>query len=95
MREDKCVQILTNETALPYFLKKPTCTQFYLMWNSAPNQTKFVKQLKDSKPQIILYSSEIDSYSDIFERTPIVVKYVNQNYSFHSKFKFWTFVKIN
>ena len=90
-----CVHILTNETALPYLLKKPTCTQFYFMWDSGPNQKKMIKQLKESKPQIVLYSSEIDPYNDVFERTPLVIKYINQNYSFHSKFKFWTFVEIN
>ena len=86
---------MTNETALPDRLKKPTCTQFYFMWDSGPNQKKMIKQLKESKPQIVLYSSEIDPYNDVFERTPLVIKYINQNYSFHSKFKFWTFVEIN
>ena len=65
------------------------------MWNSGPNQKKFVAQLKESRPQIILYSSEIDPYNDVFERKPMVINYVNKNYSFHSKFKSWTFVEIN
>ena len=92
---DKCIQILTNETALPYLLKKPTCTRFSLMWISGPNQEEFVQQLKEIKPRFLLYSSEIDPYNDVVERIPAVVKYINQNYSFHSKFKFWTFVKRN
>ena len=96
-KEDKCLQILTNETSLPYLLKKPTCTQFYLMWTAGPIniQKKFVKQLKDIKPKIILYSSEIEIYKDSFKRIPLVIEYINENYSFHSKFKFWTFVEIN
>ena len=97
INEEKCVQIITNETALPYLLKKPTCTQFYLMWSAGPVQLqkKFIKQLKKSKPQIILYNSEIDPYDDTFKRIPMVIEYIKQNYSYHSKFKFWTFVKIN
>ena len=27
---DKCVQILTNEAALTYLLKKPTCTKYFI-----------------------------------------------------------------
>jgi len=96
-KEEKCLQILTNETALPYLLKKPTCTQFYLMWTAGPIniQKKFVKQLKDIKPKIILYNSEIEIYKDSFKRIPLVIEYINENYSFHSKFKFWTFVELN
>ena len=76
-------------------MKKPTCTPFYLMWDSGPNQKKFIEKLKKSKPKIILYSSDIDPYNDVFERAPKIMKYVDQNYSFHSKFKSWSFVKIN
>ena len=93
--EDSCVQIITTELLLPYLLKKPTCTQFYNMWNSAPNQKKFVKQLKDAKPKIILYSSEKDPFPETVKRIPMVMEYINQNYSFHSKFEFWTFFKLN
>ena len=93
--EDSCVQITTNELSLPYLLKKPTCTQFYSIWISAPNQKKFVKQLKDTKPKIILYSSEKDPFPETFKRIPMVMEYINQNYSFHSKFEFWTFFKLN
>ena len=93
--ESSCVHILTNEVALPYLLKKPTCTQFYFMWDSGPNQKKMIKQLEEKKPKIVLYSSEVDTYNDVPERTPLVIKYINQNYTFHSKFKFWTFLEIN
>ena len=93
--ESSCVHILTNEVALPYLLKKPTCTQFYFMWDSGPNQKKMIKQLEEKKPKIVLYSSEVDTYNDVPERTPLVIKYINQNYTFHSKFKFWTFYSRN
>ena len=34
-------------------------------------------------------------YKDSFKRIPLVIEYINENYSFHSKFKFWTFVELN
>ena len=94
--QDNCIQIITNESALPYFLNKPTCTRFYLIWSSEINQKKLINQLKESRPEIILFNSEIDPWGgDFLQRTPELINYVNKNYSFYSKFKFWTFVKIN
>jgi len=94
--QDKCIQIITNESALPYFINKPTCTKFYLIWSSELNQKKLINQLEKSRPEIILFKSEIDPWnSDFLQRVPMLVGYINKNYSFYSKFKFWTFVKIN
>ena len=96
-KNEKCVQIFTNETAIPYLLKKPTCSRFYLMWTSAPvkNQKLIVEELKFSKPQLILFDSEKDIYRDTHARLPIVLDFIYANYSFYSKYKSWTFVKIN
>ena len=95
--EEKCVQIITNETAIPFLLKKPTCTKFYLMWSAGPikKQKEFIKQLKKNKPKIILYKSDIDPYNDTSKRIPLVFNYINKEYSFYSKFKYWTFLKLN
>ena len=97
IREENCVQIFTNEAAIPYLLNKPTCTQFYMMYSSGPLhiQKKFIQQLKDIKPQIILYNSEITTWDFSPKHAPLAFEYINLNYSFHSKFKFWTFYKIN
>jgi len=96
-REDKCVQIFTNEAAVPYLLKKPTCTKFYLMFISPTieNQKLFIKQLKNTKPKFILFHSEIDPYQDTHVSMPMVLDYINSKYSMYEKFKYWTFVKIN
>ena len=76
---------------------KPTCSKFYSMWVSAPsrNQKLFIEELKLSKPKFILYGSEKDLYGDTHERLSTVLSFIDNNYSFHSKFKSWTFVKIN
>ena len=97
VEDEKCVQIFTNETAIPYLLKKPTCTKFYLMAFSATNKNQklFIKQLEITQPRFILFHSEIDPYEDTHYSMPFVLNYINTNYTFHSKFKFWTFVEIN
>ena len=88
---------MTNELAIPYLLEKPTCTQFYLkqLIVTKKIQKKFIDQLDKSKPEIILYNSEIISYEFSNKHAPIVFEYINNNYSLHSKFKFWTFYSRN
>ena len=95
--EDRCIQVFTNEAAIPYFLNKPTCSKFYSMWmtGSIKNQKDLIEDLKTKQPKIILFSSEQDSYYDSKKRLPLVLNYINSNYSFHSKIKYWTFVKLN
>ena len=95
--EDKCDKIFTNEAPIPYLLKKPTCTKFYLMFISptVENQKLFIKQLKKTKPKFILFHSEIDPYKDTHASMPWVLDYIKSNYSIYEKFIYWTFVKIN
>ena len=95
-KQDNCIQILTNELSIPYFLKKPTCTKFYLMWFVSPVavQEKFVNQLKKTKPRLILYNSEISPYHFSEKHAPILYDYIKRNYSINSKYKSWTFYVI-
>lgn len=94
---DKCVQIFTNEAAIPYLLDKPTCSKFYSMWISSKkeSQEKFISELMISKPKIILYSSKKDIYGGTDKKLPDVLSFIEQNYSLHSNFLDWTFFKIN
>ena len=92
----KCIQIFTNETALPYLLNKPSCSKFFLMWTVATknNQEVLIDDIKLKKPEIILFDSEVDPYRDSKDRLPIVYDYINENYIFHSKYESWTFVQL-
>ena len=58
-------------------------------------QEKFIEQLKISKPKIILYNSEISTWDFSSKHASIICDYIEQNYSLHSKFKYWTFYQIN
>ena len=97
VKNEKCVQIVTNEASLPYLLNKPTCTQYYFMYPIGKKdlQEKFIEQLKISKPKIILYNSEISTWDFSSKHASIIFDYIDQNYSLHSKFKYWTFYQIN
>jgi len=97
VKDQACIQILTNEAVLPYLMDKPVCTQFYFMYpvGHIKLQKKFIQQLDAAKPKIILYNSEITTWDFSPKHASFLFDYVNQNYSFHSKFKYWTFYKIN
>ena len=94
---EKCVQIFTNENAIPYLLKKPTCSKFFFVYISSPKnlQNDFVSDLSSKKPTYILYDSLVDMYDDPKLRLGIVNQYILNNYYEFKKIKKWTIYKIN
>ena len=95
-KNEKCVQIFTNESVIPYLLKKPTCSKYYLVYTAIPDdlQREFILDLASKKPGYILYDSDLDMYDDPKLRVTVVNSYILDNYKFHQKFKKWTFLKI-
>ena len=95
--KEDCIQILTDEVALPFLMKKKTCTKFIIMFIGAPDmvQKEFIKELTTNKPKIILLKTDIFKFHVPKEKMKLVHKYVSDNYTFHSKFKSWTFVVLN
>ena len=57
-------------------------------------QLKFIEELKLKKPKVILHRSKKFTYGN-GESLTLVNKYLNDNYTFHSKIDYWTFIKIN
>ena len=94
---DKCIQNFTSETAIPYLLKKPTCSKYYFVYTASPKnlQNDHVSSLILNKPKYVLYESELDIYSDPRKRLTIVNNYISNHYTFFLKFKKWTILRIN
>lgn len=92
----ECVQILTDEIALPYLLNKKSCTSFNIMELVKPKkmQLKFIDELKLKKPKVILYRSKKFTFGN-GESLTLVNEYIKDNYTLHSKVDYWTFVKID
>jgi len=95
-KNEKCVQIFTDEVAIPYLLRKKSCTIYYQIIVAEPSliQDNFINQLKIKRPKIILYKSERFSWIETDKRLILVNTYLKENYEFHSKFKYWTFIKL-
>ena len=93
---ENCIQIFTDEVALPYLMKKKTCTKYYQMWIAAPKhlQEDFIKELKIKKPKLILYKSDIFSFNSISNRLKLTNSFISKNYILHSVYEGWTFMKL-
>ena len=58
--KDNCVENITYDDAIPYLLKKPSCTKYWASWlaSSTKSQKDYIKQLKKNEPEYILYYSD-------------------------------------
>ena len=74
-RNSDCIQIFTFDLALPYLLKKPSCTKYFASWLASPtnNQKDYILNIEKIKPNFILYhkSSSISKKSgNVFAQHP-------------------------
>ncbi len=76
--DEICIQNFTVDLAVPYLIKKPTCTKYFASWlASGFNIEKdYIAQLKNKKVKYILYSSPIFVVDDL--KTADRLKYVNE-----------------
>ena len=95
-KSDNCVTIFTNEIAIYYFLKKPSCSKYFNMWTATPKeiQSEMIKDFKSNRPKFILYESEKDVFKISQERLLLVNAFILENYVFYEKFKYWDIYKI-
>ena len=97
IENENCVLIFTNENALPYFLKKPTCSKFYTAYTSSPEhlQKRFVEEIRYKKPNYLVYDSLYDYYDKPNVTLNIVNNFILDNYTLFKKINKWTIYKIN
>ena len=92
--KDDCIQILTDDIAFSYLLKKKTCTQIYIpaIIITKILEEKFITQLKLANPEIILYDSE---NKILFNKSnmPKAMNFVDINYTFFENFNGYVFYK--
>ena len=83
LRNEKCIQLFTNDAALLYLLRKPSCTKFYFFYSigSPKNQLDLVNNL-NSKNYLIVNGTTDKWSPQISERYPIlnetIQKYTNE-----------------
>jgi len=95
INQEKCATIFTNEAAIFYFIKKQSCSKYYFMWPSSPIiiQQKLIKDIQVKSPTYIVYKSNIDNFSNSDTALSRVKNYIDFNYKFHEKIKYWEIYK--
>ena len=93
---DKCVQNFTEYLAISYYLKKPTCTQFFNPQFIQHNITdkKFLESFKKNLPEYILYESPFifinkkgeKQQDSLIKGIPNVERFIKKNYIFYEKY---------
>jgi hypothetical protein len=93
-KNDNCVQVLSDDIALPYLLNKPSCTQFFIPAHilSGWSEDKFITQIKESNSQFILYSSPISMLNNK-DNMPNVRTFIMKNYYLYENFDGWKVYK--
>ena len=94
--KDNCVQIFTYDLAIPYLLRKPSCTKYYASWLASPieKQEDYIRQLKKIQPKYILYESAGTNFEltynveapEVYVRLEFVNSYIVSNYKKHDEF---------
>ena len=88
--KDVCVENITFDDAIPYLLKKPSCTKYWASWQASPVaiQKDYINEIKKIQPKYILYYSVDRILFDglgIYERIELVNSYVLSNYKKHEE----------
>ena len=89
-KEDNCIENITYSDAIPYLLKKPSCTKYWASWLASPTnvQKNYIDEIKKIQPKYILYYSGDEKFDGlgIYERIMLVNSYVMSHYKKHRKF---------
>ena len=96
VKDEKCIQQFTDDNAIPYLLNKPTCTKYYVHAHVIQNWTEddFIKEIDNTKPQYILYSSEVNWFKSR-NNAPKADRYILENYSLFKDLSPWIIYKKN
>jgi len=86
-KNEKCIQLLTNDAALHYLIKKKHCSKYYFTYTigSDFNQKKFISEIHNTN--YIILGGKTDNWSlSIEEKYPIIFDYFTSNFSLYESF---------
>ena len=91
---DNCIQNFSDDNFFPFYLKKPTCTKFYLSNQilTGYSESEFISKFKENMPNIILYESPTKLMFN-YDNLQNAMKFVRDNYEFYENFNGFIFYK--
>ena len=91
-----CIQIFNYDMAIPYLLKKKTCTKFYNIFSmtSKYDEQLFIDSLKMKKVNFILTDGN-SIYGNPAEKLLLVNEFIKNNYTIYKVISYWKLYKLN
>ena len=98
---EKCFQVFSYETAITYYLNKPSCTKFHHIFNLGPkkNQFLFIEQLKKTKPKFMIIGGNYEKVGNMKgrnnielsakDRFPYINEFIIENYKIFKEIDKW------
>ena len=85
-----CIQLFTNDAALPYLFKKPNCSKYYFIYSlgSQKDQNDLIRNM--SNTEVIIYSGQTDNWGiSPQKKLTIVNNYINSEFLKTKKILNW------
>ncbi len=101
VRDQSCFQVFSYETALTYYLNKPSCTKFHHIFNMGPkqNQLLFIEQLKKTNNKFIIVGGNYEEIGNLKGNNeiklsakikfPYIHEYIMNNYKIYKEIYNW------
>tara|TARA_B100000401_G_scaffold422293_1_gene349165 strand:- start:563 stop:979 length:417 start_codon:yes stop_codon:yes gene_type:complete len=86
VEKEKCIQLFTNDAALLYLLKKPSCTKYYFVYSigSISNQKTMINEMKNTN--LVISNGITDNWDvPIKAKYPLVHEYIDRTYQDYKK----------
>ncbi len=86
VEKEKCIQLFTNDAALLYLLKKPSCTKYYFVYSigSISNQKTMINEMKNAN--FVISNGTTDNWDvPINTKYPLVHEYIDRTYQDYEK----------
>jgi len=86
VEKEKCIQLFTNDAALLYLLKKPSCTKYYFVYSigSIKNQKNMINEMKNT--DLVILKGKTDNWTATLEsKYPLIYDYINRRYIDYKK----------
>jgi len=95
--QPECIQIFSYDAIIPYLLKKKFCTKYNFIYaiSNERLQNNFIRELKDNKPEYIVYNKNFKFIRliPVKKRFLKIYNYINHNYYIDSEIRDWVIFK--
>ena len=81
LKNEECIQLFTNDAALLYLFKKPSCTKFYFFWSVGSEKNQQILIKKSKKIKYAISGGVTGKWSQPIEiKNPVLYNYIDKNF---------------